>query len=136
MKLQRSRVFIGRLGGPFFFTREIAKIELKLKKTREKERKKKRNSIATTAPYAALRKKGGGNGHRPTLRCTFMDVGSWGFYDSLRSTILVRHANVEGRNRPPSTRVLLPWFFQRVLADREGAPYHQSCALAWQSICG
>ena len=82
MKLQRSRVFIGRLNARFFFTREIAKIELKSKKRREMK-KKKRNSIAVTASYAALRKKGGGNGHRPTLRCTFMDVEELGDFTIL-----------------------------------------------------
>lgn len=71
-------------------------------------RLKGRGWVPSLSPHAALQKEnGGGNGTARRCDVVLWARKGWGFlYDSLRSTILVRHANVEGEDRSPR-RVLL-----------------------------
>jgi len=113
-------------GWVLFFTRN-REIELKLKEKKER----KRNSIAAPL-HAALRKKGGDND--TAQHCDVFGRGKLEVYDSLRSTILVRHANVEGRNRPFRCVLLSRFFDEFSMIARTRLIIGP--ALAWQSICG
>lgn len=103
----------------FCFTRN-REVELKWRKRREERKGRKGNSTAAAACCTA--KEGRREWHRPTMY--FYGRGELGVYDSLRSTILVRHANVEGRNRRPR-RALLSRFFNEFSPI---ALYHRSGA--------
>lgn len=103
------------------------------------KKEEEEKQVPPLPPHAALRKKGGGNGtarHRDVFLYRRRELG---IYDSLRSTVLVRHAKC-GRKKSPAPVGHVVSALQRVLAVREGAPYRQSYVREGltirQSICG
>lgn len=103
------------------------------KKSRVKIKVKRGDSTAVAARCTAKRK-AAVNGTARRLQCIFMDDGVWGkVYDSLRSTILVRHAKCGGRSRPPLARLVVSILIRSLTRRSRGRVSQSGSAIDLQA---